>query len=426
MKRLLGLVLVAAIAITMLPSALAAEGKTEVVLWNRIFEDWNRAWCEEMVEQFNQDPEQKFTVRQEFVDVAAWDEKVSAAQAAGTMPDMYLLNYSNLPWNAVDGYIMPLDDLIPQEAWDDVYDNVIEMITVGGKKYGYPQMLEPAVVMYYRKDLLADAGLEVPTTWDEFTEAAEKLTTDDMYGATFNYEWSMWGWEHTAAGHWPIAEDWAQANAQTQGYVDLLAFIGQLYEKEVVPQQALTGYNDSVRLLGEESVAMTFSGSWGIAQLEADFPDFVDLIGVAPAPTQDGTPFQSTVGGWTYVIDAKAAQPEGAAAYITWLLGSDTARAGSFFETASFSKYSPRKSLDEYLTTQTAAKDDERMQIISSQIIPNSISEPIYAWEISAALLTAIDEVVTGGASPEDALQNAADTINAYIENVNYSEKKPQ
>lgn len=120
MKRIIGLILVAVIVLSMLPASLAQEGKIEVVLWNRIFEDWNRKWCEDMVEQFNQDPNQKYFVTQEFVDGAAWDEKVSAARAAGTMPDMFLINYSNLIWNAVDGYIMPLDELIPEEAWADV------------------------------------------------------------------------------------------------------------------------------------------------------------------------------------------------------------------------------------------------------------------------------------------------------------------
>ena len=426
MKRLLGLILVAAIAITLLPAAMAEGGKTEVVLWNQIFEDWNRAWCEKMVEEFNADPNQKYVIRQEFVDGAAWDEKMAAARAANVMPDMYLVNYSNLVWNAVDGYIQPLDELIPQEAWDDLHDNVKDMITVNGKKYAYPQMVEPAVVMYYRKDLLAEKNLEVPKTWDEFTEAAAQLTTDDMYGATMNYEWSMWGWEFTAAGHWPISDDWSRADNQSQGYVDLLSFIGNLYEKEYVPLQPLEGYNGSARLVADDSVAMTFSGSWGIAAIMNDFPEMAEKIGVAAAPTKDGSPFKSTVGGWTYVVDAKAKNPEGAAAYITWLLGSEPERAGSFFEAASFSKYSPRKSVDEYLATQTAAKDDEWMQTISRHIIPNAIAEPIYTWDISAQLLTAIGEVVTAGLSPEEALQNAADQINQYIKNNDYASKKPQ
>ena len=191
MKRILAVILVAVLAITLMPAAFAAEGKTEVVLWNQIFEDWNRAWSEKMVEEFNADPNQKYTIKQEFVDGAAWDEKVAAARAANVMPDMFLVNYSNLKWNAVDNYIQPLDDLIPQAAWDDLHDNVKEMITVNGKKFAYPMMLEPAVVMYYRKDLLAEKNLEAPKTWEEFINVAKELTTNDMYGATMNYEWSM-------------------------------------------------------------------------------------------------------------------------------------------------------------------------------------------------------------------------------------------
>lgn len=430
MKRFLSLVLVLTFAASLvsIPAALASttDGKTEVIFWNRLFEDWNQAWCKEKVEEFNADPNQKYYITQEFIDGAAWDEKVTAARAAGTMPDMLVMNYGGLPAGISQGLYKSLDDLIPQEAWDDLYPNVLDMVSLNGHKYAYPQMVEPAVVMYYRKDLLAAAGFtEAPKTWDDFTKAAQAMTTDDVYGTTFNYEWSMWGWEYTAGGHYPISDDWKAANCQDQGYIDLLTFMKDLYATGAVPAQALTGYNDSERLVGDGSVAMTFSGSWGIADLLKNYPDMVPNIGVAPAPTKDGSPFHSTVGGWTYAIDANAKQPEGAAAYITWLLGSDAARAGSFFEAANFSKYSPRKSVDEYLTTQTAAKDDEWMKIISAQIIPYSVSEPIYAWDVSATMLTAMGEVIVNGSTPEAALQTAADAINLYIQNNDYSTKKP-
>ncbi len=424
--RLTSLVLLMAVFFTAIPFAMAqGEGKEEIVVWNQIFEDWNREWFEEKVAEFNADPEQKYSVKLEFVDGAAWDEKLASARAAGTMADVFQVNYSNLIWNATDGYIMPLNDLIPQESWEDLYDNVKEMITVDGKLYAYPQMLEPAVVMYYRKDLLQEAGLEVPKTWDEFAAAAKALTNDDMYGAAMHYDWSLWGWEFTAAKHWPIADDWASANVQDEGYVDLLTFIKNLYEEEVVPLQALTHYNEAATSVADESIAMAFSGSWGTGGILANYHEMADKIGVAAAPTKDGSPFQSTVGGWTYVVDAKSQKAEGAAAFINWIFAEDAARTGSFFEAASFSKYATRKSVDEYLTQNTAAKDDEWMQAISTQIIPYAISEPIYSWDISQAVLTAVGEVVTNGVEVNDALTGAADAINQYIENNDYSTKKP-
>ncbi len=428
MKKVVAFLLTLALILSFTPMAFAEE-KVEIVLWNQLFEDWNREWCEKQVEAFNADPLQTYTIRQEFVDGAAWNEKLMAARAAGTAPDILLVNYGNLVWNAVDGLILPLDDLIPQSAWDDLHDNVRGFVTVNGQKFAYPQLVEPAVVMYYRKDMYEAAGLDPnapPKTWAEFKEYAEKLTTDDVFGTTLNYEWSMWGWEYSAAGHWPISEDWSQADCEDKGYVDLLAFFGDMYASETVPAQALEGYNGSARLVGDGSVAMTFSGSWGIGALLHDFPEMKEMIGVAAAPTQDGSPFQSTVGGWTYVVDAKSKNPEGAAAYINWLLGDDPARTGSFFEAANFSKYSPRKSVDEYLMANTAASTDEWMQIVSTDIIPFAVAEPIYTWDVSAALLTAIGEVVTNGMTPEAALAAAAEQINQYIANNDYAAKKPQ
>jgi multiple sugar transport system substrate-binding protein len=429
MKRLLSwtLAFVLILALLAIPNALAMEGKTEVVLWNMIFEDWNRAWCEEKVAEFNADPSQKYFVTQEFVDGSAWTEKIAAARAAGTAPDMMLCNYSNIVWSVSQGLFMPLDDLLPQEAWDDLYGNVLDMVTVNGHKYGYPQMVEPAVVMYYRQDLLSAAGYDAPPkTWAEFIEVAKALTTDDMYGATMNYEWSMWGWEFGCANHWPISDDWSAAACEDQGYVDLLGFLGDAYKSEAIPAQALEGYNGSARLVGDGSVAMTFSGSWGIADLTKNYADMCDKISVAPAPTKDGSPFTSTVGGWTYQVDAKAKNAEGAAAYIYWLLAQDPARTASFFEVANFSKYATRKSVDAYLTASTAAKDDKWMQIISSQIIPYAIAEPIYAWDVSASMLTAMGEVVANGATPQNALAAAAAAINTFIQNNDYATKKPQ
>ena len=74
MKKFTSLVLALVLCLTLVPAmAESTEGKTEIVVWNQIFEDWNRAWCEERVAEFNADPNQKYYVTQEFIDGAAWD-----------------------------------------------------------------------------------------------------------------------------------------------------------------------------------------------------------------------------------------------------------------------------------------------------------------------------------------------------------------
>ena len=51
-------------------------------------------------------------------------------------------------------------------------------MTVDGATYGIPYYSH-AQVMWYRTDLLEQAGLEVPTTWDELYDAAVALTNPD-------------------------------------------------------------------------------------------------------------------------------------------------------------------------------------------------------------------------------------------------------
>lgn len=222
-----------------------------------------------------------------------------------------------------------------------------------------------------------------------------------------------------------LNEDWSAAAVNDEGYKDLLNFFKEAYESGAVPEQALGGYND-ITPFCQGGLAITFCGSWAIGTIRNDYPELVDKVGVAAAPTKDGKPFQSTVGGWTYVIDAKAKNPEGGGAYTYWLLGSDPARAASFFEVAQFSKFSPRKSVDEYIVSMTEGKDDPWMQTIVRDVIPYTVPEPLYAWDISAFVLTAVGDVVVNKMSVEEALAKCEASINTFIQNNDYASKKPK
>ncbi len=426
MRKLLSIVLALAIVLSVfaVPAMAADNGKTEVVFWKYLWEEYDQEWTKTMVDAFNEQSE-SVHVTLEFVDGTAWVEKMTAARAAGTAPDIYLLNYSNLASDVREGYSLPTKNLIPAEAYDDLYDNVRGWVTVDGEVYGYPHLVEPGAVMYYRKDLLAAAGYDAPPkTWAEHIAMAKALTTDEMFGTTMTLDWSLWGWEYTAGGHWPISDDWSAA--QTEDYAGLAKYIAQLYADESAPAQALDHYNNSAALVANESVAIAFSGSWGIGALRSDeaYADMLDKIGVAAVPTEDGSPFHSTMGGWTYQIDSSSKNPEAAAAFITWLLADDPSRPAAFFVASNFSKYAVRKSVDAYLVANTAATEDEWMQAVAADVIPYGIAEPTYPWEISSFMLAALNKVVIEGVPVEDALTNAAAEINKYIVDASLSKAK--
>jgi multiple sugar transport system substrate-binding protein len=401
------------------------------VLWNYIFEDWNKAWCEQQAAAFNKESK-TVELDQQFVPGDGWDEKMKAAQASGTAPDIYLINYAKIPYYARDGLILALNDYIPRSAWNDLYDNVKGFVSYKGKYYAYPQLVEPATVLYYRTDLFKAAGLDPakpPKTWDQYIEYAKKLAKGDVFGSNFpafggEIGWTTWGWQYTAAGHLAISDDWSKATVTDQGYVDLVNFVKRLYTEKAVPAQMLGGYND-IRPFAEGGYAMAFCGSWAIGQLRNTFPDVVDKVAVAAPPTKDGKPFHSTVGGWTYVIDAKSKVAKAAGEYIYWLLGDDAERPASFFAVAQYSKYAPRKSVDTYIKKKTEASKDPWMKVVSEQITPYAIAEPLYAWDICMAVDNAIENAVLKNMSAEDALAKAAEAINTFIKNNDYASKKP-
>jgi multiple sugar transport system substrate-binding protein len=65
--------------------------------------------------------------------------------------------------------------------FSDYPKNVMSVASFGSRAYIVPLVTEWQV-LYYRKDLLAGAGLRVPTTFDELEAAAKKLNSDSVAG----------------------------------------------------------------------------------------------------------------------------------------------------------------------------------------------------------------------------------------------------
>lgn len=63
----------------------------------------------------------------------------------------------------------------------DYPKNVMSVATFGAKSYIVPLVTEWQV-LYYRKDLLAGAGIRIPATFDELEAAAKKLNSDSVAG----------------------------------------------------------------------------------------------------------------------------------------------------------------------------------------------------------------------------------------------------
>src|SRR5690606_17394980 len=77
--------------------------------------------------------------------------------------------------------ILPVDDLVAQMDTSDFTPGALEAMQYDGHYVALPWAIDIRV-LFYRKDLLEAAGVEVPTNWQELRDAAKALTGDGKYG----------------------------------------------------------------------------------------------------------------------------------------------------------------------------------------------------------------------------------------------------
>lgn len=87
-----------------------------------------------------------------------------------------------LPAWAAAGFLAPLDDVAPEKVTElkkDLAPFALSDVTYNGKIYGLPYYAD-TISLLYNKKILADAGIQVPQTWEDLTAAAEKLKAGGM------------------------------------------------------------------------------------------------------------------------------------------------------------------------------------------------------------------------------------------------------
>ena len=128
-----------------------------------------------LTDKFNEENEYGITVtlvnQGNYSDLST---KLTANAAADTLPDLSQ-GYNNQV-TAYTDKIIPLDDFVTDEDFD--YDDLIDSYKDECEVYGFVACVpfnKSTYVYFYNKTLFDEVGIDVPTTWDELTEAGKKL-----------------------------------------------------------------------------------------------------------------------------------------------------------------------------------------------------------------------------------------------------------
>jgi multiple sugar transport system substrate-binding protein len=261
----------------------------------------------------------------------------NAIKAGSGAPDVVQIEYYAIPQFALADSLVDLSAYGLDDLEDQYSASTWGSVNVDGKLVGLPQDSGP-MALFYNASVFDQYGIAVPTTWDEYVQAARDLHAADPTkyitsdtgdsGFTTSMIWQ--------AGGRPFGIDGTDitidlADEGTQKWTGVW---NQLVQEDLLA--TTPGWSDEwFKGLADGSIASLVIGAWMPGVLESSVPDAAGDWRVAPMPTYDGTPVAAENGGGGQSVVKQSKNPALAAAFLRWL-NSDPESIDIFLESGGF------------------------------------------------------------------------------------------
>lgn len=209
------------------------------------------------------------------------------------VPDVMEINKGNATTGlyAKEGLLTNLDEVATERGWDVIMPPSVQTtsryneqgIMGEGPIYGVTNYGE-YVMVYYNKDVFAEQGLEIPTTYEEFNAVADALVAAGIQPMVMG-----------AASRWPQSHNWQELllyEADRQLINDFQFLTGDIdfegpawqFAAEQFADQVEKGYygpnangmlnDDAQAAFVQGQSAMWLTGSWAFGGLSTQITDF--------------------------------------------------------------------------------------------------------------------------------------------------------
>lgn len=415
MKRLAAAGMAALMVMTTTAGAVTvrAEAEEPVTLKFWTFQAGEEAtYLEKFVQEWN-DTHDSVKVEQTVVNQSDYiTTLIPTAYANGEAPDVLFVEPATFKKYAGKGMLADLSPYYTDELKADILPSALEASTYDGKQMALPYEME-TLGLFYNIDMLEEAGVESPQTWDELYEAAKKLTTDDVYGLVLPVEKTG----YTLFNFWPFVwmagadilnEDDSQCLVDSEEMATALDYWGRFYQEGLSPSSLQIGPYD-IGNVGTGMAAMQVSGTYVINAAESTYGDV--NIGVVPLPHPEGKESITVAGGQRLAVNAQSEHVKEAAEFIFWLFGDeDTTRLTEWTTKAKFA-YPARQSVID------GNKDifEEGLRKTFTEFYGTAKPEPSYSAEVTDALSDMLQGVMFGGSTGAEAAAAAKETIDSAL-----------
>jgi multiple sugar transport system substrate-binding protein len=391
-------------------------------------------WFANVVEEWNR--QGKAQIKLNFIPISQYitGTQLQAGFSARKGPDLFVISPGDFLRYYNAGLLYDLTDALGA-AKDDFYESAMGTRTVDGRVYGIPMENEP-VLMYYGVEAFEKAGLsegDVPKTWDQLLDVAEKLTTSKQFGVLFettpnvyqNFTWYPFLWQ----GGGDVVDSSGKASAfNSQATVDALTLWQETTKRKIAPTTVQGGGGgDLVANLASGYTAMAEMVTAGASFLDSGAKDFEYGVFPLPAPSSGSDPM-TIMGGWAWCVNKGGRNPEAAAEFAAWAIAGEQS-VDRMVEWA----FDAKRSMPTRKSVMQKAHDDGRFEqdpimstgafdvmglkpgSLASDDTPFARGEPRYTPEVVKAVTDAIQAAQLNGESPASVAERTHEQIDALL-----------
>ena len=256
----------------------------------------------------------------------------TALSSESETPDVVEVGNTQAATFTTAGAFADLTDQLGDLGGDDLLPGFVAAGTADGATYAVPYYAGSKYV-FYRKDLFKKSGLEVPTTTDEFVDAAIQLKKDNPKPANFSGFWFPGqDWRNGVSFVWNDGGDlatedggtWTGALASPESQKGL-ATVQTLFEQASGAAKDGNETDPQVPFCNNEMAMMSAPGWMGgvLADPDAGCPDLMENVGVFALPGNDGNPAPVLLGGSNIAVAAQSPDQDLAKKAVAIMLSDD-------------------------------------------------------------------------------------------------------
>ena len=244
----------------------SVEGELTVTIWD----EGQRPGLQQIVDEWSAQSGVKATIQ--VVDWNNYWTLLEAGATGGELPDVFWMHSNVAQMYMENELLLDLTDRIAASDVIDMnnyYEGIVNLYNSNGKQYCVPKDID-TIALWYNKTIFDEMGVAYPDdtwTWDDFAEAAGKLTNDEHWGYAIQPGNNQEGFYNTiySMGGYVISDDKKTSGFDDPNTIKAMKLFTDMIAAGYCPDLNTVSETAPNELLCAGKVAMSTNGSWMLA-----------------------------------------------------------------------------------------------------------------------------------------------------------------